>query len=78
MQHTLEMIQEAKNLSPDNGFYMGEYANQLVIAGRIRDALSSYKETLKLDPTNEEALNGSIKCQLLDGNLQVRNSFSSS
>lgn len=69
LQQTITMIERCKTLQPDAALYCAELGHQLLMAGQVKQAVSAYKAAMKLDEACHAALNGLIKCQILDGQL---------
>lgn len=67
MTHTL--AQRAIDEDCCEADYMRELGYQLVLSGKIKEALECYKHTIKLDETNLPAVTGTIECQLIQNKL---------
>ncbi len=67
---TLAMVERARTLQPENSDYITEAATQLLLCGNVSDAGKTYQLAMKINESNVLALHGSIRCQLLGGNLE--------
>lgn len=69
LQHTITLVERARALKPHDCAINTEYANQLLMSGDVKGAMAAYKATMAIDQTWEDALIGTIHCQILDGQL---------
>jgi tetratricopeptide (TPR) repeat protein len=56
-QHAVESLQKARQLSPTNVAYVSQIAQFLDVLGRRTDALTAYRDAMKIDPNNPVVLN---------------------
>uniref|UniRef100_A0A6U5AVN5 Uncharacterized protein n=1 Tax=Hemiselmis andersenii TaxID=464988 RepID=A0A6U5AVN5_HEMAN len=63
------LVAKATELSPNNSEYAAEQAAELLMQGKIQDAMADYKQATSLDEANMTALYGSITCQILLGDI---------
>ncbi|XP_028292387.1 tetratricopeptide repeat protein 21B [Gouania willdenowi] len=71
IEQTYKMVDKALSLAPGDSDFATELGYQMVLQGRIKDAMKWYKTAA----TNKEkttllALTGIIRCQLLDGHVE--------
>ncbi|CAE1275560.1 TTC21B [Acanthosepion pharaonis] len=69
LQQTHTLAQRAIEEESCEADYMRELGYQLVLRGKIKEALECYKHTIKLDETNLPAVTGIIECQLIQNKL---------
>eukprot|EP01137_Pigoraptor_chileana_P035464 Opistho-2@29514 len=70
LQQTLELVERARTLMPLSAEYTTEAGYQQLLRGDVPAALASYKAAMKLDESSVSALNGIIRCQLIDGQIE--------
>ncbi|XP_040296219.1 tetratricopeptide repeat protein 21B [Bufo bufo] len=70
LQQTQTMVERAVNLAPHDATFATELGYQLVLQGRVKEALKWYKAAMSLDESSVSALTGIIRCQVLEGQLQ--------
>ncbi|XP_074652535.1 tetratricopeptide repeat protein 21B-like [Tubulanus polymorphus] len=70
LQQTYFMAERAVGLDSTNAEYVNELGYELLLQGRVKDAMKCYKNAMKLDETSVAALTGIIHCQLLEDQLE--------
>nr|DBA19793.1 TPA: hypothetical protein GDO54_015570 [Pyxicephalus adspersus] len=70
LQQTQTLVERAVSLAPHDASYATELGYQLVLQGRIKEALKWYKTAMNLDESSVSALTGIIQCQIIEGQLQ--------
>ena len=70
LQANFVFIERAIQLKPENGMYIAERGYLLRLSKDYDEAISVYKEALKVDESNEQALLGLIYCQIKTGKLE--------
>uniref|UniRef100_A0A7S0YZT4 Tetratricopeptide repeat protein 21B n=1 Tax=Hemiselmis tepida TaxID=464990 RepID=A0A7S0YZT4_9CRYP len=66
----LRLMQKATELEPQSSEYCTEQAQQLLMQGKIQDAMADFKQATSLDEANLGALYGSMQCQVLLGDVE--------
>ncbi|XP_015214562.1 tetratricopeptide repeat protein 21B isoform X1 [Lepisosteus oculatus] len=66
--HTL--VERAFSMAPGDAELATELGYQLVLWGKIKEAVKWYKTAMTLDETSVSALTGIIQCQLIEGHLE--------
>ncbi|XP_077996608.1 tetratricopeptide repeat protein 21B-like [Glandiceps talaboti] len=69
LQQTYTLMERALGLDSMNSDYATEAGYELLLQGKVRDAMKCYRNAMKLDETSVAALTGIIKCQLMEGHL---------
>ncbi|XP_064019914.1 tetratricopeptide repeat protein 21B isoform X2 [Pogoniulus pusillus] len=70
LRHTQTLVERAADLAPDNSEIATELGYQMILQGKVKEALMCYKNAMTLDETSISALTGIIRCQLLQGQLE--------
>ncbi|KAF4796860.1 tetratricopeptide repeat domain 21B [Turdus rufiventris] len=70
LQHTQTLVQRAFDLASDNAEFATELGYQMILQGKVKEALKWYKTAMTLDETSVSALTGIIRCQLIQGQLE--------
>ncbi|XP_061308433.1 tetratricopeptide repeat protein 21B isoform X2 [Pezoporus flaviventris] len=70
LQHTQTLVERAFDLAPDNAEFATELGYQMILQGKVKEALKWYKTAMRLDETSVPALTGIIRCQLIQGQLE--------
>lgn len=70
LQQTQTLVERAVSLAPHEASFATEHGYQLVLQGRIKEALKWYKTAMNLDESSVSALTGIIRCQIIEGQLQ--------
>ncbi|KFZ59503.1 Tetratricopeptide repeat protein 21B, partial [Antrostomus carolinensis] len=70
LQHTQKLVERASDLASDNAEFATELGYQMILQGKVKEALKWYKTALTLDETSVSALTGIIRCQLIQGQLE--------
>uniref|UniRef100_A0A8C8JG91 Tetratricopeptide repeat domain 21B n=1 Tax=Oncorhynchus tshawytscha TaxID=74940 RepID=A0A8C8JG91_ONCTS len=70
IQQTHIMVDRAFSQAQGDSDLATELGYQLVLQGRIKEAMKWYKTAMTLDETSVSALTGIIRCQLIEGNLE--------
>src|SRR5687768_6094873 len=73
LQHTLTLIERAKQLNSENSTYITDHSYQLLMMNNSKTALIGFKQASKLDESSEPALYGLIKCQIMAGQYEDAN-----
>jgi len=58
LQQTYQLQEKATTLENNNPSYLAELGYELLLQGRVRDALRCYQNAYKLDDTSITALTG--------------------
>uniref|UniRef100_A0A8C6YVJ4 Tetratricopeptide repeat domain 21B n=1 Tax=Nothoprocta perdicaria TaxID=30464 RepID=A0A8C6YVJ4_NOTPE len=69
LQHTQTLVERAFGLASDNAEFATELGYQMILQGKVKEALKWYKTAMALDETSVSALTGIIRCQLTQGQL---------
>ncbi|XP_031970531.1 tetratricopeptide repeat protein 21B isoform X2 [Corvus moneduloides] len=70
LQHTQTLVEKAFDLASDNAEFATELGYQMILQGKVKEALKWYKTAMTLDETSVSALTGIIRCQLIQGQLE--------
>nr|XP_033800547.1 tetratricopeptide repeat protein 21B [Geotrypetes seraphini] len=70
LQQTQTLVERAYGLANHNADIATELGYQMILQGKVKDALKWYKAAMTLDETSVPALTGIIRCQLIEGQLQ--------
>nr|XP_047917295.1 tetratricopeptide repeat protein 21B isoform X2 [Anser cygnoides] len=70
LQHTQTLVERAFDLTSDNAEFATELGYQMILQGKVKEALKWYKTAMTLDETSVSALTGIIRCQLIQGQLE--------
>ncbi|XP_013391055.1 tetratricopeptide repeat protein 21B [Lingula anatina] len=70
LQQTYTLAERAVSLDNTSAEYVTELGYELLMQGRVRDAMKCYKNAMKLDETSVAALTGIIRCQLAENQLE--------
>ncbi|XP_048871259.1 tetratricopeptide repeat protein 21B isoform X2 [Brienomyrus brachyistius] len=70
LQQTHGMVERAFSIASSDAELATELGYQLVLLGRIKEAIKWYKTAMTLDETSVTALTGIIRCQLVEGHLE--------
>ncbi|XP_053733860.1 tetratricopeptide repeat protein 21B isoform X1 [Synchiropus splendidus] len=70
LEQTTRMVERAFSMASADSDLATELGYQMVLRGRIKEALRWYKTAMTLDETSVAALTGKIRCQLLEGHLE--------
>ncbi|XP_038440634.1 tetratricopeptide repeat protein 21B isoform X4 [Canis lupus familiaris] len=70
LQKIQTLLERAFSLTPQQSEFATELGYQMILQGKVKEALKWYKTALTLDETNIPALAGFIRCQLIEGQLQ--------
>ncbi|KAF7660541.1 hypothetical protein LDENG_00280090 [Lucifuga dentata] len=69
IEQTHRMVERAFSLAGDSDLAT-ELGYQMILQGKIKDAMKWYKTAMSLDETSVSALIGTIHCQLIEGHLE--------
>ena len=58
LQQTYTLMERAVSLDNNNAEYITELGFQLLLQGKVKDAMRCYKNAMKLDETSVSALTG--------------------
>eukprot|EP00064_Thunnus_orientalis_P012892 superscaffoldBa00002031_g12928 len=70
IEQTFRMVERAFSLASGDSDLATELGYQMVLQGRIKEAMKWYKTAMTLDETSVSALTGIIRCQLIEGHLE--------
>ncbi|XP_041120641.1 tetratricopeptide repeat protein 21B [Polyodon spathula] len=70
LQQTQTLVERAFAMASDDAELATELGYQLVLQGKLKEAIKWYKTAMTLDETSVSALTGIIKCQLIEGHLE--------
>ncbi|XP_029461519.1 tetratricopeptide repeat protein 21B isoform X2 [Rhinatrema bivittatum] len=70
LQQTQTLVERAYGLAAHDAEIATEFGYQMILQGKVKDALKWYKAAITLDETSVSALTGIIRCQLIEGQLQ--------
>ncbi|OWJ99807.1 TTC21B [Cervus elaphus hippelaphus] len=70
LQKTQTLLEKAFSLNPQQSEFATELGYQMILHGKVKEALKWYKTAMTLDETSVSALIGFIQCQLIEGQLQ--------
>lgn len=69
IEQTFRMVERAFSVASGDSDLATELGYQMVLQGRIKEAMKWYKTAMTLDETSVSALTGLIRCQLIEGQL---------
>ncbi|ESO93623.1 hypothetical protein LOTGIDRAFT_189817 [Lottia gigantea] len=69
LQQTYTLIERAVSIDGDNSQFVNELGYQLLLQGKVRDALRCYRNAMKMDESSVPSLTGIIQCQLIENQL---------
>ncbi|KTG00499.1 hypothetical protein cypCar_00025844, partial [Cyprinus carpio] len=70
LQHTHRMVERAFAQASSDSELATELGYQLVLLGRVKEAMKWYKTAMTLDESSVSALIGIIRCQLMEGHIE--------
>uniref|UniRef100_A0A673NCP2 Tetratricopeptide repeat protein 21B-like n=1 Tax=Sinocyclocheilus rhinocerous TaxID=307959 RepID=A0A673NCP2_9TELE len=70
LQHTHRMVERAFAQASSDSELATEMGYQLVLLGRVKEAMKWYKTAMTLDESSVSALIGIIRCQLMEGHIE--------
>ncbi|KAI2660900.1 Tetratricopeptide repeat protein 21B [Labeo rohita] len=70
LQHTHRMVERAFSQASSDSELATEMGYQLVLLGRVKEAMKWYKTAMTLDESSVSALIGIIRCQLMEGHIE--------
>ncbi|XP_058478817.1 tetratricopeptide repeat protein 21B [Solea solea] len=70
IEQTFRMVERAFSITSRDSDLATELGYQMVLQGRIKEAMKWYKTAMTLDETSVSALTGIICCQLIEGQLE--------
>ncbi|XP_030641842.1 tetratricopeptide repeat protein 21B [Chanos chanos] len=70
LQQTHAMVERAFSQASADSDLATELGYQLVLLGRVKEAMKCYKTAMTLDESSVSALIGIIRCQLMEGHLE--------
>uniref|UniRef100_A0A671XG33 Tetratricopeptide repeat domain 21B n=1 Tax=Sparus aurata TaxID=8175 RepID=A0A671XG33_SPAAU len=70
IEQTFRMVDRAFSVAAGDSDLATELGYQMVLQGRIKEAMKWYKTAMTLDETSVTALTGIIRCQLIEGHLE--------
>uniref|UniRef100_A0A7N8X3X2 Tetratricopeptide repeat domain 21B n=1 Tax=Mastacembelus armatus TaxID=205130 RepID=A0A7N8X3X2_9TELE len=69
IEQTFRMVERAFSVASGDSDFATELGYQMVLQGRIKEAMKWYKTALTLDESTFSALTGLIRCQLIEGHF---------
>eukprot|EP00899_Mesostigma_viride_P018008 jgi/Mesvir1/26208/Mv02392-RA.1 len=69
LKQTMALLERARQVDPDDARYLVEHGYQFILAGEAKSAAKAFQDATKLDELNIGALHGTIRCQILSGQL---------
>ena len=67
LQQTYTLMERAVSLDNNNAEYITELGFQLLLQGKVKDAMRCYKNAMKLDETSVSALTGGCSfCKVIE------------
>ncbi|GCC22011.1 hypothetical protein chiPu_0000395 [Chiloscyllium punctatum] len=70
LQQTCTLVERAFSMSSRNAEIANELGYQMVLQGKVKEAVRWYKTAMSLDESSVPALTGIIRCQLIEGQLE--------
>ncbi|KAK6970975.1 Tetratricopeptide repeat protein 21B [Biomphalaria glabrata] len=70
LQQTQVFIERAVSLDSNSADFVNEMGCQLMMQGKVKDAMRCHRNAMQLDETSVGALTGIINCQLLQGHIE--------
>ncbi|XP_053120307.1 tetratricopeptide repeat protein 21B isoform X2 [Hemicordylus capensis] len=70
LQQTRSLVERAFTLASQDTDIATELGYQMILQGKIKEAVKWYKTAMALDETSVPALTGIIQCQLMEGKLE--------
>ncbi|XP_078408432.1 tetratricopeptide repeat protein 21B isoform X2 [Cetorhinus maximus] len=70
LQQTYTLVERAFSMSSRNAEFANELGYQMVLQGKVKEAVRWYKTAMSLDESSVPALTGIIRCQLIEGQLE--------
>ncbi|XP_069472384.1 tetratricopeptide repeat protein 21B [Ambystoma mexicanum] len=70
LQQTHTLVERAFAFASQDAEVATELGYQMILQGKVKEALKCYKTAMTLDETSVSALTGIIRCQLIEGQLQ--------
>ncbi|KAF3824413.1 hypothetical protein GH733_008698 [Mirounga leonina] len=70
LQKIQTLLERAFSLAPQQSEFAAELGYQMILQGKVKEALKWYKTAMTLDETSIPALTGFIRCRLIEGQLQ--------
>ncbi|XP_014641369.1 PREDICTED: tetratricopeptide repeat protein 21B isoform X1 [Ceratotherium simum simum] len=70
LQKIQTLLERAFSLTPQQSEFATELGYQMILQGKVKEALKWYKTAMTLNETSVPALIGFIRCQLIEGQLQ--------
>uniref|UniRef100_A0A8C3RQ45 Tetratricopeptide repeat domain 21B n=1 Tax=Chelydra serpentina TaxID=8475 RepID=A0A8C3RQ45_CHESE len=70
LQQTQILVERAFDLASHDSEIATELGYQMILQGKVKEALKWYKTAMVLDETSVSALTGIIRCQIIEGQLE--------
>ncbi|KAM5280322.1 tetratricopeptide repeat protein 21B [Ctenodactylus gundi] len=70
LQKLQVLLEKALSLTPQQSEFAAEIGYQMILQGKIKEAMSWYQTAMALDNTSFTGLIGSIRCQLIEEQLK--------
>uniref|UniRef100_A0AAV2JXT5 Tetratricopeptide repeat protein 21B n=1 Tax=Knipowitschia caucasica TaxID=637954 RepID=A0AAV2JXT5_KNICA len=70
LEQTFKMVEKAFSVGSGDADFATEMGFQMLLQGKIKEAMKWYKNAMSLDETSVTALTGIIHCQFIEGHLQ--------
>ncbi|XP_022305940.1 tetratricopeptide repeat protein 21B-like isoform X6 [Crassostrea virginica] len=69
LQQTYTLVERSVQQEPENTEYINELGFQLLLQGKVKDAMKCYRNAMKINDTSVQSLTGIIRCQLIENQL---------
>eukprot|EP00105_Crassostrea_gigas_P034704 XP_019918852.1 PREDICTED: tetratricopeptide repeat protein 21B isoform X2 [Crassostrea gigas] len=69
LQQTYTLVERSVQQDPENTEYINELGFQLLLQGKVKDAMKCYRNAMKINDTSVQSLTGIIRCQLIENQL---------
>uniref|UniRef100_A0A674KEM6 Tetratricopeptide repeat domain 21B n=1 Tax=Terrapene triunguis TaxID=2587831 RepID=A0A674KEM6_9SAUR len=70
LQQTQILVERAFDMASHDSEIATELGYQMILQGKVKEALKWYKTAMVLDETSVSALTGIIRCQIIEGQLE--------
>ncbi|XP_046549679.1 tetratricopeptide repeat protein 21B-like [Haliotis rubra] len=70
LQQCYTLTERAVSMEGNNSEYVNELGYQLLLQGKVKEAMKCYRNAMKLDETSVAALTGIIRCQLIENQVE--------
>lgn len=69
LQQTYTLVERSVQQDSENTEYINELGFQLLLQGKVKDAMKCYRNAMKINDTSVQSLTGIIRCQLIENQL---------